>query len=130
MLQAAIAACHARARSAEETDWARIAALYEALAQIAPSPVLEVNRAVALGMAFGPAAGLTVIDAVVASGALDGYHLVPAVRGDLLWRLDRRVEAHAEFTRAAGLTRNERERRLLLERAAACAWGGGATPTA
>jgi RNA polymerase sigma factor (sigma-70 family) len=129
VLQAAIAACHARARTAGDTDWARIAALYEALAQVAPSPVLEVNRAVALGMAFGPAAGLTVVDAVAASGALDGYHLLPAVRGDLLSRLHRFVEAHAEFTRAAALTRNERERALMLERAAACAWGGGATPT-
>jgi RNA polymerase sigma factor (sigma-70 family) len=129
VLQAAIAACHARARTAADTDWARIAALYEALAQVAPSPVLEVNRAVALGMAFGPAAGLTVVDAVAASGALDGYHLLPAVRGDLLSRLHRFVEAHAEFTRAAALTRNERERALMLERAAACAWGGGATPT-
>jgi predicted RNA polymerase sigma factor len=128
VLQAAIAACHARAARAQDTDWARIAALYEALAQIAPSPVLEVNRAVALGMAFGPAAGLAVIDAVVASGALDGYHLLPAVRGDLLARQERFVEAHAEFTRAAALTRNERERALMLERAAACAWGGGASP--
>jgi RNA polymerase sigma factor (sigma-70 family) len=117
VLQAAIAACHARARSAGETDWARIAALYEALAQVAPSPVLEVNRAVALGMAFGPAAGLAVADAVAASGALEGYHLLAAVRGDLLERLDRPAEAHAEFTRAAALTRNARERALLLERA-------------
>jgi RNA polymerase sigma factor (sigma-70 family) len=121
-LQASIAACHARARTPEQTDWVRIAALYEALAQLSPSPVVELNRAVALAMAFGPAAGLEVVDALGAGGSLEGYHLLPSVRGDLLARLGRFAEAHAEFERAASLTRNERERELLLERAAACAW--------
>jgi RNA polymerase sigma factor (sigma-70 family) len=115
--QAAIAACHARAARAEDTDWVRIAALYEALARLAPSPVVEVNRAVALGRAFGPAAGLEVADALVAAGALPGSHLLPSVRADLLERLGRRAEAHAELLRAAGLTRNARERALLLARA-------------
>jgi RNA polymerase sigma-70 factor, ECF subfamily len=119
-LQAAIAACHARARTAEATDWARIAALYDALAQLAPSPIVELNRAVALAMAFGPAAGLEVVDALVEDGALASYHLLPSVRGDLLVKLGRAAEARPEFERAATLTRNARERALLLERAAAC----------
>jgi RNA polymerase sigma factor (sigma-70 family) len=120
-LQAAIAACHARARTAEETDWARIAALYAALAQVTPSPVVELNRAVALSMALGPAAGLELVDALNSERSLEGYHLLPSVRGDLLARLGRFNEARAEFERAASLTRNARERDLLLERAAACA---------
>ncbi|HEX2736870.1 MAG TPA: RNA polymerase subunit sigma-24, partial [Acidimicrobiia bacterium] len=119
-LQAAIAACHARARTAAETDWVRIAALYDALAQLAPSPVVELNRAVAVGMAFGPAAGLEVVDALTSEPALANYHLLPAVRGDLLAKLDRADEARAEFKRAASLTRNTRERTLLLERAEEC----------
>jgi RNA polymerase sigma factor (sigma-70 family) len=118
-LQAAIAACHARARTPEQTDWKRIAALYDALAQLAPSPVVELNRAVALAMAYGPAAGLELVDAIVATNALAGYHLLPSVRGDLLAKLGRGDEARAEFERAAALTQNERERALLLERAAA-----------
>jgi RNA polymerase sigma factor (sigma-70 family) len=116
-LQAAIAAHHARARSAEETEWVRIAALYDALAQVAPSPVVELNRAVAVAMAFGPAAGLEIVDALAADGALDGYHLLPSARGELLSRLGRDEEARAEFARAASLTRNARERELLLARA-------------
>jgi RNA polymerase sigma factor (sigma-70 family) len=120
-LQAAIAACHARARTAEETDWARIAALYDSLAEIAPSPVVELNRAVAISMAFGPAAGLELADALAAEGSLDGYHLLSSVRGDLLARLGRFDEAREELERAASMTRNARERMLLLERAAACA---------
>ena len=120
-LQAAIAACHARARTATETDWARIAVLYYALAQRMPSPVVELNRAVAVSMAFGPAAGLELVDALVSEPLLEGYHLLPSVRGDLLKKLDRLDEARAEFERAASLTRNARERELLLERAAACA---------
>jgi RNA polymerase sigma factor (sigma-70 family) len=122
-LQAAIAACHARAHTAEETDWARMAALYAELAQVMPSPVVELNRAVALSMAEGPAAGLALADELLADPALTGYHLLPSVRGDLLAKLGRTTEARAEFERAAGLTRNERERALLLERAAACAGG-------
>jgi len=122
-LQAAIAACHARARAAAETDWARIAALYQELAQISPSPVVELNRAVAVGMAFGPAAGLALADALTSEPSLKRYHLLPSVRGDLLAKLDRLDEARAEFERAASLTRNARERQLLLERAAACAAG-------
>jgi predicted RNA polymerase sigma factor len=122
-LQAAIAACHARARIAEETDWARIVGLYGALAALAPSPVVELNRAVALAMLFGPAAGLEVVDALRSEPALKAYHLLPSVRGDLLQKLGRVEEAGAEFERAAALTRNERERRLLLDRAAACACG-------
>ncbi|CAN5458562.1 RNA polymerase sigma factor [soil metagenome] len=122
-LQAAIAACHARARTAAETDWARIAALYDALAQLAPSPVVELNRAVALAMAFGPAAGLDLVDALTSEPQLQGYHLLPSVRGDLLAKLGRLDEARDEFQRAAALTRNGRERTLLLERAAACAGG-------
>jgi len=119
-LQAAIAACHARARTPAETDWARIVALYDALAQIAPSPVVELNRAVAVGMAFGPAAGLELVDALTSEPLLEGYHLLPSARGDLLTKLGRLDEARAEFERAALLTRNTRERELLLARAAAC----------
>jgi RNA polymerase sigma factor (sigma-70 family) len=118
--QAAIAACHARARTPEETDWARIAALYEDLAQLAPSPVVELNRAVALAMAFGPEAGLELVDELTSEPSLQGYHLLPSVRGDLLAKLGRFDQARAEFERAASLTRNERERTLLLERAEAC----------
>src|SRR5438093_7339134 len=120
-LQAAIVACHARARTAEETDWTRISALYDALAQLAPSPVVEVNRAVAYAMAFGPAAGLEIVDAVAAEPLLAGYHLLPSVRGDFLVKLGRHDEARVEFERAASLTRNTRERTLMLERAAAAA---------
>lgn len=116
-LQAAIAACHARARTAEETDWERIAALYDALAQIQPSPVVELNRAVAVSMAFGPAAGLEVVDTLTGEPALKNYHLLPSVRGDFLMKLGRRAEAHAEFMRAAGLARNAREREFLEGRA-------------
>jgi RNA polymerase sigma factor (sigma-70 family) len=119
-LQAAIAACHARAHTAEETDWEGIAALYDALSQLAPSPVVELNRAVAVGMAFGPVAGLELVDQLVEAGSLQGYHLLPSVRGDLLYKLGRLDEARAEFERAAGLTRNARERQLLRSRAAAC----------
>ena len=116
-LQAAIAACHARARTAEETDWTRISALYDALAQLAPSPVVELNRAVAYAMAFGPAAGLEIADALAAEPQLAGYHLLPAVRADFLAKLGRYGEAKAEAERAAGLTHNARERALMLERA-------------
>ncbi len=116
-LQAAIAACHARARTAEETDWVRIAALYEALSEVTPSPVVELNRAVAIAFAFGPAAGLAHVDARCAEPSLKGYHLLPSVRGDLLEKLGRFDEAVPEFERAASLTRNARERELLLERA-------------
>src|SRR5216683_27871 len=125
-LQAAIAACHARARTAAETDWARIAALYDALAQLAPSPVVELNRAVAVSMAFGPAEGLELVDALASEPALRSYHLLPTVRGDLLAKLGRVDDARAEFERAASLTRNARERELLLERARGCV--GGSTP--
>ena len=124
-LQAAIAACHARARTAAETDWLRIAALYDALAQLTPSPIVDLNRAVAVGMAFGPNAGLEIVDALVSEPSLQSYHLLPAVRGDLLAKLGRRAEARAEFERAAALTRNARERELLLGRAAAA--GGGSS---
>jgi RNA polymerase sigma factor (sigma-70 family) len=120
-LQAAIAACHARARTSDETDWIRIAALYEALARLTPSPIVELNRAVAVSMAFGPAAGLALVDALAGESSLKHYHLLPSVRGDLLKKLGRFQEARAEFERAASLTRNARERDLLLERAAACA---------
>jgi RNA polymerase sigma factor (sigma-70 family) len=123
-LQAAIASCHARARTAEETDWTRIAALYDALAQLAPSPVVELNRAVAVAMAFGPAAGLELVDALTEERALASYHLLPSVRGDLLFKLGRLHEARREFERAAGLTRNAREQALLLERAAGCGRDG------
>jgi RNA polymerase sigma factor (sigma-70 family) len=120
LLQAAIAACHARAAVADDTDWARIAGLYGVLARVSPSPVVELNRAVAVSMAFGPAHGLEVVDALADERALKDYHLLPSVRGDLLFKLDRLEEARAEFERAASLTRNERERTLLLDRAAAC----------
>jgi RNA polymerase sigma factor (sigma-70 family) len=120
-LQGAIAACHARARAADETDWTRITALYDALAQLMPSPVVELNRAVAYAMAFGPASGLEIVDGLVREEALASYHLLPSVRGDLLMKLGRRDEARAEFERAASLTQNARERTLLLDRAAACA---------
>ena len=116
-LQAALAACHARAGTAATTDWARIVALYDALAQVAPSPVVELNRAVAVAMAFGPQAGLDIVDALGAQAALSNYHLLPSVRGDLLARLGRIDEAAAEFERAAAMTRNARERELLLSRA-------------
>jgi predicted RNA polymerase sigma factor len=126
-LQAAIAACHARARTAAETDWARIAALYEALAQLGPSPVVELNRAVAVGMAVGPAAGLELVDALTSEPSLADYHYLPSVRGDLLAKLGRFDEARREFQRAAALTRHVRQRKVLLERAAACAREGGAS---
>jgi RNA polymerase sigma factor (sigma-70 family) len=121
VLQAEIAACHARARTPEETDWLRIVTLYATLAQLAPSPVVELNRAVAVAMAFGPAAGLELVDALTIGRSLENYHLLPSVRGDLLKKLSRLDEARAEFERAASLTRNSRERKLLLERAQACA---------
>ena len=119
-LQAAIAACHARALTPEQTDWQRISALYDALAQLMPSPVVELNRAVVLSMAFGPAAGLELVDSLMAEDSLRNYHLLPSVRGDLLSRLDRKEEARIEFERAAALTQNLRERELLLARARAC----------
>lgn len=121
VLQAAIAACHARAPVAEATDWARIVALYDVLAQLAPSPIVELNRAVAVAMASGPAAGLEIVDALTAEPSLKHYHLLPSVRGDLLAKLGRFEEARAEFERAAAVTRNARERELLLDRAAVCA---------
>jgi RNA polymerase sigma-70 factor, ECF subfamily len=130
-LQAAIAACHARARTPEETDWERILALYDALAQTAPSPVVELNRAVAVAMAFGAAAGLELVDALTSEPSLRSYHHLPSVRGELLVKLGRRDEAAAEFERAASLTRNRSARRLLQERAAACAGqihAGGVVP--
>jgi RNA polymerase sigma factor (sigma-70 family) len=120
-LQAAIAACHARARTAADTDWERIAAIYGELSERTPSPVIELNRAVAVAMAFGPAAGLDIVDTLTAEPSLKGYHLLPAVRGDLLRKLDRFDEARLELERAATLTRNAREQKLLLERAHACA---------
>ncbi|MCP3097389.1 RNA polymerase sigma factor [Myxococcus sp. K15C18031901] len=123
VLQASLAACHARARRAEDTDWARIAELYAELARRMPSPVVELNRAVALSMASGPAAGLAVVDTLVKEPSLASYHLLPSVRGDLLRKLGRLDEARVEFERAASLTRNARERELLLERAASCARG-------
>ena len=119
-LQTAIAACHARANTASETDWHRIVALYDALAQLTPSPVVELNRAVAVAMAFGPAAGLELIDKLTSEPSLKAYHLLPSVRGDFLFKLGRFTEAQAEFERAATLTQNARERELLLNRAAAC----------
>jgi RNA polymerase sigma factor (sigma-70 family) len=127
-LQAAIAACHARARRADQTDWARIAALYEALVERMPSPVVELNRAVAVAMAFGPAAGLAIIDELAEEPQLARYHLLPSVRGDLLVKLGRREEARLEFERAAQLTRNDRERALLEARAAACGRASDAPP--
>jgi RNA polymerase sigma factor (sigma-70 family) len=120
-LQAAIAACHARATTPQETDWPRIVALYEELGQIAPSPVVELNRAVAVAMAFGPAAGLELIDTLTSEPSLKAYHLLPSVRGDFLFKLGRFAEAEQEFARAASLTRNARERDLLLDRARLCA---------
>jgi RNA polymerase sigma-70 factor, ECF subfamily len=120
-LQAAIAACHARAPSVEETDWVRIVALYDGLYQLSGSPVVELNRAVAVGMAFGPATGLELVDELVVEGSLPGYHLLSSVRGDLLAKLGRHDEARAEFELAASMTRNTREREMLLERAADCA---------
>jgi RNA polymerase sigma factor (sigma-70 family) len=119
-LQAAIAACHAKATTPQETDWQRIAGLYERLGGLTPSPIVELNRAVAVGMAFGPAAGLEIVDALITEPSLKAYHLLPSVRGDLLRKLGRSDEARAEFERAAGLTRNARERDLLLNRARAC----------
>jgi predicted RNA polymerase sigma factor len=117
-LQAAIAACHARARTADETDWIRIAELYGELARLAPSPIVELNRAVAVGMAYGPKAGLELVDALTSERSLKSYHLLPSVRADLLKKMGRVDEARAEFERAASLTRNARERELLLARAA------------
>ena len=119
-LQAAIAACHARARIAAETDWRRVVALYDGLAQLTPSPVVELNRAVAVAMAFGPAAGLEIVDRLTSEPTLKAYHLLPSVRGDFLFKLGRFTEAQSEFERAAKLTQNARERELLLTRAAAC----------
>lgn len=124
LLQAAIAASHARAVSAEDTDWVLITALYDGLARVAPSPVVDLNRAVAVAMAYGPAAGLLITEELEAQGALRSYHLLPSVRGDLLTKLGRYQEARGEFERAAALTRNAREKRLLLDRAAACAHAG------
>ncbi|HEY4105680.1 MAG TPA: DUF6596 domain-containing protein, partial [Polyangiaceae bacterium] len=126
-LQAAIAACHARARRAEDTDWARIAALYFELSRIVPSPIVELNRAVAVSMAFGPAAGLSIIDTLMSEASLKNYHLLPSVRGDLLLKLGRRDEARVELERAAALTKNERERELLLSRARAAESGAPAS---
>jgi RNA polymerase sigma factor (sigma-70 family) len=123
LLQASVAACHARALTAEETDWATIVGLYGKLAELTPSPIVELNRAVALAMLFGPAAGLELVDTLISEPALKTYHLLPSVRGDLLQKLGRFNEARAEFERAAALTQNERERKLLLDRAAACARG-------
>jgi RNA polymerase sigma-70 factor (ECF subfamily) len=119
-LQAAIAACHARARTAEETDWPQIVALYAELARLMPSPVVELNRAVAIAMAFGPAAGLELVDALTSEPSLESYHLLPSVRGDFLKKLGRMDEARVEFERAARLTRNARERELLMARAKVC----------
>jgi predicted RNA polymerase sigma factor len=116
-LQAAIAACHARARTGDETDWIRIAALYHALATVMPSPIVDLNRAVAMAMAFGPARGLEIVDGLLSEPSLKAYHLLPSVRGDLLFKLERWSEAAAEFERAAGMTKNERERTLLRGRA-------------
>jgi predicted RNA polymerase sigma factor len=124
VVQAAIAACHARARTPKETNWPEIAALYETLVLLAPSPVVRLNQGVAVAMAYGPAAGLEMVDALTDEPSLRDYHLLPSVRGDLLAKLGRRTEARAEFERAASLTRNERERALLRRRAADCAGGG------
>jgi predicted RNA polymerase sigma factor len=128
-MQAAIAASHARARTSAETDWPRIAELYGTLAQLAPSPIVELNRAVAVAMASGPQAGLELIDSLTTEPSLQTYHLLPSVRGDLLKKLGRMDEARSEFERAASLTRNERERNLLLERARACADGSASVET-
>lgn len=122
-LQAAIAACHARARTGAETDWERIAGLYDALAQLTPSPIVELNRAVAVAMAFGPAAGLEIVDALLSEPSLKSYHLLPSVRGDFLFKMGRMTEAEEEFRRAALMTQNARERELLLDRARACTDG-------
>jgi predicted RNA polymerase sigma factor len=122
-LQAAIAACHARAASVDETDWARIAWLYDRLARVTPSPVVELNRAVAHGMAFGPETGLAMLDPLMSEPRIVGYHHLPSVRGDFLVKLGRFEEARAELERAASLTRNARERELLLDRASAAARG-------
>jgi predicted RNA polymerase sigma factor len=119
-LQAGIAACHSRARVAADTDWDRIVALYDGLAQLRPSPVVELNRAVAIGMAFGPRAALEIVETLREDPTLDGYHLLPTVRGDLLEKLGRRAEAGAEFERAALMTANTKQRAALLDRAAAC----------
>jgi predicted RNA polymerase sigma factor len=127
-LQAAIAACHARARTPDETDWARIVELYQSLAEAAPSPIVELNRAVAVAMAFGPAAGLELVDALSSESSLENYHLLPSVRGDFLTKLARFDEARPEFERAASLTRNARERQLLLDRARGCAKGPKTIP--
>ena len=120
-MQAAIAACHARALRPEDTDWQRIVALYDALAELTPSPVIELNRAVAISMADGPAAGLDIVESLLDEPALKGYHLLPAVHGDLLVKLGRHEEARSAFERAAFMTQNARERKLLLDRAAKCA---------
>lgn len=120
-LQAAIAACHARAIVADQTDWKRIASLYETLSEVSPSPIVELNRAVAVAMAYGPQAGLQLVDSLASEPSLKNYHLLPSVRGDFLKKLGRHVEARAEFERAASLTRNEREKQFLLSRAHACA---------
>ncbi len=125
MLQASIAACHARAYRAEQTDWARITELYEVLAEVMPSPIVELNRAVAVGMAFGPEAGLALVDQLAAEPSLRGYHLLPSVRGDLLMKLGRAAEAEAEFRRASELTGNARERELTERRARSAAVQGG-----
>jgi predicted RNA polymerase sigma factor len=116
-LQASIAACHARAKTAAETDWVRIVALYDALAQLAPSPVVDLNRAMAIGMAYGPQAALAIVDALVTEPPLRSYQLLHSARADLLFKLGRRAEARTAFERAAALTRNERERSMLLRRA-------------
>lgn len=128
-LQAAIAACHARARAGDETDWQRIATLYDELAGLTPSPIVELNRAVAVGMAFGPAAGLQIVDGLASETSLTNYHLLPSVRGDFLSKLERFDEARAEFERAAALTRNARERAFLLDRAATATASRRAQPT-
>jgi predicted RNA polymerase sigma factor len=124
-LQAALAACHARAHKAADTDWERIAALYDRLREIMPSPVVDLNRAVAHSMAFGPEAGLKLVDGIAGAAALRNYAPLPAARGDFLFRAGRLAEAREQFEAAAGLTRNAREREFLLERAAACSSGGG-----
>jgi RNA polymerase sigma factor (sigma-70 family) len=128
-LQAAIAACHAQAQTGEETDWRRIVELYEQLAEVSPSPIVELNRAVAVAMAFGPQAGLELVDELNAEPSLKSYHLLPAVRGDFLFKLGRFDEARAEFERAADLTRNAREQKLLMDRAASCGGAGFSQPS-